>query len=58
MVGERTLDVADRYGLSPGRISQLRDAFHRWWLTFCGELPDLSAPPVDGKCGQRQAVPC
>jgi hypothetical protein len=40
MVGERTLDVARRYGLSAGRISQLRRVFHHDWLAFCGELPE------------------
>jgi hypothetical protein len=40
MVGERALDVANRYGLSPARISQLRRAFHQDWLAFCDELPE------------------
>jgi hypothetical protein len=40
MVGERALDVARRYGLSPARISQLRRAFHQDWLAFCDELPE------------------
>jgi hypothetical protein len=40
MVGERTLDVARRYGLSAARISQLRRDFHEDWLAFCGELPE------------------
>jgi hypothetical protein len=35
MVGERTLAVADGYGLSPGRISQLRREFHDDWERFC-----------------------
>jgi hypothetical protein len=38
MIGERTLDVARRHGLSAARISQLRRAFHLAWQTFCGEL--------------------
>jgi hypothetical protein len=42
MVGERTLEVARRYGLSPARISQLRRAFHHDWLSFCDELPEHS----------------
>jgi hypothetical protein len=42
MVGERTIDVAHRYGLSPARISQLRRAFHHDWQAFCGELPEPS----------------
>jgi hypothetical protein len=36
-VGERTGDVARKYGLSAGRISQLRRAFCEDWARFCGE---------------------
>jgi hypothetical protein len=40
-VGERTGDVARKYGLSAGRISQLRRAFSADWALFCGEpVPD------------------
>jgi len=39
MLGERTLDVARRHGLSPGRVSQLRREFMDGWLAFCGEDP-------------------
>jgi hypothetical protein len=39
MAGERTLDVADKYGLSAGRISQLRREFCHGWRAFRGELP-------------------
>src|SRR5262249_32640259 len=35
--GERTLDVADKYGLSPGRVSQLRREFMASWERFCDE---------------------
>jgi DNA-directed RNA polymerase specialized sigma24 family protein len=35
MVGERTLDVAAKYRLSPGRISQMRREFHAGWERFC-----------------------
>jgi hypothetical protein len=47
MLGERTLDVARRHGLSPGRISQLRRAFLKRWQTFCGECQDgrATTPP-------------
>lgn len=38
MVGERTLDVARRFGLSPARVSQLRREFRADWLAFCDEL--------------------
>jgi hypothetical protein len=37
MVGERTLAVADKYGLSPARVSQLRNEFHQDWQSFCEE---------------------
>src|SRR5262249_39097625 len=37
MRGERTLDVARKYGTTPGRISQLRRDFHQDWSQFCGE---------------------
>ena len=37
MVGERTLDVAARHGLSAGRISQLRREFHDDWEHFTAD---------------------
>jgi hypothetical protein len=37
MLGERTIDVAARHGLSPGRVSQLRRVFRRGWARFCGD---------------------
>jgi hypothetical protein len=46
MVGERTLDVARRYGLTPARISQLRRVFYHDWRVFCGELPEPSTAPA------------
>jgi hypothetical protein len=39
MLGERTLDVAGKYGLSPGRVSQLRREFHDDWEFFCAGPP-------------------
>jgi hypothetical protein len=39
MLGERTLDVAGKHGLSPGRVSQLRREFLRDWLSFIREPP-------------------
>ena len=36
-IGERTMDVAKRFGLSQGRISQMRNEFHDDWLAFHGE---------------------
>jgi hypothetical protein len=37
MVGERTIDVAARYGLSPSRVSQKRQEFRQGWQHFCGD---------------------
>jgi hypothetical protein len=37
MAGERTFEVSQKYGLSPGRISQLRRRLHDDWEVFCGE---------------------
>jgi hypothetical protein len=37
MTGEHTLAAAHRFGLTPGRFSQLRREFHQNWLAFCGE---------------------
>jgi hypothetical protein len=39
MLGERTLDVAGKYGLSPGRVSQLRREFLRDWRRYISEPP-------------------
>jgi hypothetical protein len=39
MVGERTLDVAGKYGLSPGRVSQLRREFLLGWRRYVSEPP-------------------
>jgi hypothetical protein len=50
MVGERTLEVANRHGLSPGRVSQLRREFLNDWRRFCGEddSPWASTSPTGG----------
>jgi hypothetical protein len=37
LLGERTGELADRFGLTPGRVSQLRREFHDDWSAFCGE---------------------
>src|SRR4051794_13943315 len=39
MLGERTLDVARKHGLSPARVSQLRREFLEGWKAFCGDEP-------------------
>jgi hypothetical protein len=38
MVGERTGDVANRHGLTAGRVSQLRAGFRDDWMQFLGEV--------------------
>jgi hypothetical protein len=48
MVGERTLDVARKFGICPGRVSQLRREFHGRWLAFCAESPAQEGPPAPG----------
>ena len=37
-MGETTLELARKYPLSQGRISQLRREFHADWLRFHGEV--------------------
>jgi hypothetical protein len=41
MLGERTLDVAARHALSPGRVSQLRREFLTDWRRYCDEPPQV-----------------
>ncbi len=48
MVGERTRAVAHKYGLSAGRISQLRREFCQGWRAFRGELPTPTRSPAVG----------
>ena len=38
-LGERTLALAQQFGLTPGRISQKRRQYHDDWERFCGDLP-------------------
>ncbi len=42
LVGEGPQRVARRHGLSPGRVSQLRRAFHADWRRFHGEAPPVA----------------
>jgi hypothetical protein len=35
MAGDRTIEVSQKYGLSAGRISQLRRQLHDDWQAFC-----------------------
>ena len=39
--GFSTSEVAARYGVSAGRVSQLRKEFYLSWLAFQGQMPDL-----------------
>jgi hypothetical protein len=45
MAGDRTLDVSRKYGMSPGRVSQLRGEFHDDWKRFCA-LPEAEDEEV------------
>jgi hypothetical protein len=38
-LSHRTGVLAQKYGLSPGRISQKRRQFHDDWQRFCDEAP-------------------
>ena len=42
-VGERACDVADRFGVSRGRITQLRQEFKASWAKFHGESAAAAA---------------
>jgi hypothetical protein len=42
MMGERTLDVAHKYGLCAARVSQLRREFQQDWKRFCDDGEILS----------------
>jgi hypothetical protein len=42
MHGERPLDVANKYGLSPGRVSQLRQEFCSDWQRFTEPGPGVA----------------
>ena len=50
-LGERTLALADQFGLTPGRISQKRREYHGDWERFCGDLPADQAASTEGGAG-------
>jgi hypothetical protein len=50
-LGERTLALADQFGLTPGRICQKRREHHGDWERFCGDLPVDQPASVDGGAG-------
>ena len=47
-MGERTIHLARKYGISEGRISQLRRQFHDGWERFCEEY--LCNEPATAAC--------
>src|SRR5262249_50913100 len=48
MADKPTLDGAEKYGVSPARIAQLRREFCQGWRAFCDELSALAASSVHG----------
>lgn len=40
----RTSDVARKYGISPGRVSQFREIYRRGWGQFVGDIPRTTQP--------------
>jgi hypothetical protein len=42
MIGERTKDMAQKYGLSSTRVSELRGQFFTDWTNFCENGPRLA----------------
>ena len=49
--GEGTMAVADRFGLSPGRVSQLRHQFERSWTQF-----QRIGPLEQSRCNEEAAA--
>jgi hypothetical protein len=47
-MGDPTRQVAQRFGVSSGRISQLRRELHGSWQRFHGEIPGPTGPPKHG----------
>jgi DNA-directed RNA polymerase specialized sigma24 family protein len=43
--GHTTTEVASRFGVSAGRISQLRQQFHDDWREFCDPVQQKESPP-------------
>ena len=48
IMGERACDVANKYRLSPARISQKRREFCRDWFVYCGDDIPTSLPKRSG----------
>jgi hypothetical protein len=48
MIGERTRDVANKYKVSPARISQKRREYQQDWRNFWGDDDPTSGPSCSG----------
>lgn len=48
-MGERTQDLARKYGMVPGRISQLRREFKDDWTRFCADPAEAYEPLIPAK---------
>ena len=48
MMGERARDVANKYRISPARISQKRREFCRDWFVYCGDDIPTALPKRSG----------
>jgi hypothetical protein len=44
MIGDLALDVANKYKISPARISQKRREFRPDWIGFCGDGVPAAVP--------------
>lgn len=42
-LNERTLDLSKKFGISPGRVSQLRREYMDDWMRFVGDVPPREA---------------
>jgi hypothetical protein len=61
--GDRTTTVAERFGISEGRVSQLRHRYEKGWRSFRGEADDVrmkgTARSTDRECGGvSKEAPC
>jgi hypothetical protein len=62
LMGDRTCELARRFRLSKGRISQLRRALWESWAEFQGETAEPLWPPLDrplsylSHCGRASSV--
>jgi len=45
-LGHTSTEVARRFSVSAGRISQLRRQFHDGWRAFCDPVPQKESPPL------------